>query len=163
RVVDQISLLKMEAMRSEVSQFEGRIAIETLLHGKAPLLDVLRGRMSLHRGIADSGLTQHGRTEVKALIRPRINDGWRRSEIIALLRFRENIWNVVPLVAPRVHIHRCKEDSEGRVQDQSHVRNRLREAEARREIMRIRILQTLGIPVLSTNKYGGHAVIEDEI
>ena len=45
--------------------------------------------------------------------------GWR--EVVALLRFREDVRNVMPLVAPRIHIHRREEDAERRVKNQAHA------------------------------------------
>src|ERR1051325_2907668 len=55
----------------------------------------------------------------------------RGSEVIALLRLRKYIRNVVTLVTPRIHIHWCKEDPERRVQNDPLLRPVMRDAVAR--------------------------------
>jgi hypothetical protein len=43
------------------------------------------------------------------------NDVRSGREVVALLGFRKYKWNIVTLIAPRVHINRCVENPEGSV------------------------------------------------
>ena len=67
------------------------------------------------------------------------------------------------LVAPGIHVHGRIEDAERRMQHQPVARNRLRNTKTRREIMSIRILQTLGEAVLPTNKRRGSSAVESQV
>ena len=67
--------------------------------------------MWIHRGETDGGLSEHRRSEVKLVRQDR--SGWR--EVVALLRLRKHIRNIVPLVAPGIHVDRCEEDAVGSV------------------------------------------------
>ena len=67
------------------------------------MLDVLRGGMGIKRSKAYGSRrqrprSQHGRAEVHASVEKR----GRGREVIGLLRLRENVRDIVPLVAPRV-------------------------------------------------------------
>ena len=48
RVVDKVRPLQMNAVRSEIANFECRLMAQTFLHRTAPLLDVLRGCVGIH-------------------------------------------------------------------------------------------------------------------
>ena len=111
--------------------------------------------MRIHGGKADRGLAQHRGREVES--------GESRHKVIALLCLRKDVGNVVALVAPGIHVHRGEKDSEGAVHDDSQTGNGLRDAHARREVVRIGILQTTGITVLTADEDRRSAVLKDEI
>src|SRR5882762_11552815 len=81
------------------------------------------------------------------------------SEVVALLGLREHIRNVVALVTPGIHIHRGKEDAKGGVHYQPKPGNRLRKTETWREVVIIRIFQTLRKPILPADKCRGRSVL----
>src|ERR1044072_6335001 len=87
----------------------------------------------------------------------------RGSEVIALLRFRKHIRNVVTLVTPRIHIHWCKEDSKRTVQHDSMLMPVMRDPDARCEIELIRVAQTFWKPLLPADEHRRNSVVEDEI
>jgi hypothetical protein len=95
RIVNQVGALQVETVRSQVSNLERCLMPEAFLDRTAPLLDVLRRSMRVHGGEAYRSLAEHGMPEIEL----RRQNGCRGSEVIALLRFRENIRHVVPLVA----------------------------------------------------------------
>ena len=95
--------------------FQGGVAGPGSSPLKAPLLDVLRRRVWIHGREAHGGLSQHRIAEVQV----GGDDAGRGSEVVALLRFREDVRNIVALVAPGVLIHRRIEDSERRMQHQA--------------------------------------------
>ena len=77
--------------------------------------------MGVHAGEAHRGLAKYGLSEVQlGAVESR---GW--SEVVGLLRLGENVGDIVPLVAPRVHVDWRVEDSECGMKDQS-VRQGLR-------------------------------------
>src|ERR1051326_4093394 len=119
----------MQSMRSEITNFQSGLGSETLLDRAAPLLDVLSRSIKFKRGKADRGRAQHGRRKVEMTI----ENAGRRNEIIALLRLRKNIGDIVPLVAPGIHVYRSKENPEGAVGNDPQARHMVREAKPRRE------------------------------
>src|SRR5882724_7027566 len=101
----------MYSVRSEIAEFQGRLGAQTLLDRTTPLLDVLRWRVNLESSKAYGGRAQNRRREIEMTS----DDTGSRSEVITLLRLRKNIRNIMTLVTPRIHIHRCEEDAKGRV------------------------------------------------
>src|SRR6185503_8790233 len=99
------------------------------------LLDVLSGRVSLKSCETNRGSSQNGGTEIEVTG----NDACSRNEVIALLRFRKDIGNIVALVAPGIHIYRCKEYSKGRVQHDSVLMHVVRHADAGRKPEFVRV------------------------
>ena len=117
--------------------------------------------MRIHARETDRGLAEHGRRKVKlAGIERR-----RRREVVALLRFRKNVWNVMPLIAPGVHVNWREEDSKRRMVHQTFWQ-RLRQSKSRCEIARVGIPQPARIAVLSANKNrrrGAYAIREYQV
>src|SRR5579864_9011282 len=102
----------MKTARTDITDFHRSVGVQTLLHGGIPLLDILRGRMRVECGKADGGGrersgAQYRGAEIHATGKQR---RWR-SEIIGLLRFRENVRDIMALVAPSIQIHRRKENA----------------------------------------------------
>ncbi len=83
--------------------------------------------------------------------------------VVRLLRLWKHVWNVVPLVAPGVLIHRRVEDSVGSAQDNARARNVLRDPEAWSNVVLIGVHQALGISVLSADEHGRNAIVEHQI
>src|SRR4026209_2379172 len=96
-------------MRSKVSEFERGFVPKTLLNRAAPLFDVLRRRLGFEGSKTNSRYAKYRWPKVEVSG----NDSRCGNEIITLLCFRKNIWNVVTLVAPRVHVYRRKEKTKG--------------------------------------------------
>ena len=67
------------------------------------------------------------------------SDAGRRSEVVALLRFRKNIRHIVSLVAPGIHVHRRKENAKRRVQHDPVTRHVVRKAESGGELEFVRV------------------------
>src|SRR5438874_11270681 len=107
RIIDQVCPLQVDSMCSQISNFQGRFVTQAFLNRTAPLLDVLRRRVWIHGGEADYRLTQNCLSEIELVGKQRCG----RGEIIALLRLREHVRNVVALMAPGVHIHWREKDS----------------------------------------------------
>src|ERR1700674_841343 len=101
----------MYSVRSEIAEFQCSFGAQALLYGTAPLLDVLRWRIDFKGSEADCGRPQNRRGEIEMSG----NDAGSRSEVIALLRFRKNIGNIMTLVTPRIHINGGEENAKGRV------------------------------------------------
>src|SRR3954447_18302991 len=141
--------LQVNSMRSQISNFKCGVMTEALFNGTAPLLDVLRRRVGIHASETHSSLPQHRLTKIKLASKQRRG----RSEVVALLSFRKHVRNIVALVAPGIHIHRRKENSEGGMKDQSEIRQRLRESEPRSNVVSVGIFKSLGIAVLASNKH----------
>src|SRR5690348_3963329 len=150
-----MSALKMHAVRAEISDLEGGVLTEALFDGEAPLLNVLSGRVSLHAGEADGSNAEDWRCEIEA--------GQGRGEVVALLRDGKNIRNVVALIAPAVHVHGSEENAVGAVKNDPPRGNVAREAEARSEVSRLKVLEPLGVAVLASNEDLGRAIDEREI
>src|SRR5579885_2299138 len=108
--------------------------------------------MRVHGPKTDRGLAKNGLAEVE-LTR---EEGSGCGEIICLLSVRKDIWDIVTLIAPGVHIHGRIEDTERGVIHEA-VGQRLRETYARRDVMRVGILQPAWIAVLSSDKDGRNA------
>ena len=114
---------------------------EALLDRRAPLLDVLRRRMRINRGEAHSAsVPKHRRAEVHGSSGSVLR--WR--EVVALLRLRKDVRNVMPLVAPRIHIHRREEDAERAVKNQPCWEALFEIPNRGAKLCWIRILQPLG-------------------
>src|SRR5206468_738215 len=82
--------------------FKSGVLPQALLNRRTPLLDVLRWRVRIHSGKADSCLSEHGLAEVELIGKER----GRWGEVVALLGLRKHIRNVVALIAPGIHVHR---------------------------------------------------------
>src|ERR1700688_3726995 len=80
---------------------------------------------------------QHWRSEIQSPGKERS----RRSEVIRLLRFREDIRDVVALVAPRVEIHGRIENSVGRAKNKSAPGKILRDPEPWRKVVLVGVHQ----------------------
>src|SRR6476620_5075898 len=115
--------------------------------------------MWVHSREADGGLPKHGWSEIK----PRGKQGGGWSEIITLLCFRENVRNVVPLVAPGIHINRREKDAESCVNDEPNLGKILGNAQTRSEVARVRIFEAAGKTILSSDKNRGHSILENQI
>ena len=87
----------------------------------------------------------------------------RWSEVVTLLRFRENIRNIVPLVAPCIHVYWRIENAERRVHHQPELRYGLRNTKTRCKVVGIRIFQALGKAILCANKRGRSSVVEGQV
>ena len=102
-IVDQMRALQVEATRSEIPEFQRSVAPQAFLHGSIPLLNVLRrrvrveGRETYGRGRQRSD-AEHGRAEIQA----GVEESSRRSEVVSLLGFREDVRNVVALITPGI-------------------------------------------------------------
>ena len=105
----------MQTVRAKITELECCFGAETLFNGAAPLLDVLRRRVKLESGKADSRDAQYCWSKVKVIG----NNARRRNEVVALLSFRKDEWHVVTLITPRVHIDRREEDAKRRVQHEA--------------------------------------------
>ena len=151
--------MQVDAVRAEVAEFERGRGPETLLDGQAPLLDVLRRRVRVEGGEADGRASEHGLTEVE--VRRDYPCGGR--EIVALLRFGEDVRDVVALVAPGVHVNGRVEDAEGPVEHKPQARDVLRDAEARGEVKLVRVHESGGKPLLSADEDEWTPVLEDEV
>jgi hypothetical protein len=119
--------------------------------GGALLFDVLRGCARVHGGETYSRLAQLGITEIQM----GADQSCRRREVIALLGFRENEWNVVTLIAPGIHVNRGVEHAESGMKHDPVLRYRLRKSKTWSEIVRIRILQASGYPFCPPMKTEG--------
>src|SRR5581483_10053369 len=132
-----------------------RLLPEALFHRQIPLLDVLRRRVRVEGGKAHRRLAEDGRGEIKA--------EERGGEVIALPRLGENVRDVVPLVAPRVHIYRRVEDAVSGAHDEAPGRNVLRDAEPRGEVEFSRVHQTFGVAELAADEDRGLAILESKV
>src|SRR5205085_10990462 len=84
-------------------------------------------------------------------------------EVVALLRFGEDEGDVVPLVAPSVHVNRRVEDAVGSVEHYTEARDVLRDAEARREVELVRIEETRRVALLPADEDERPSVLENEV
>ena len=69
----------------------------------------------------------------------------------------------MPLIAPRVLIHRRVEDSIGGMQHEPELGKVLGDSESRRKVVLVGIHQPLRIAVLAANEHRRHAIVEDQI
>src|SRR6185437_4122685 len=99
----------MKAPRAEVPNLNGGLTPNLPLQRGAPLLDILRRRVQLQRGKADRGGAKHGCRKVEGIDAGNVG--------IALRRLWKDIWNVMALVAPSVHVNGCIEDAVGSTPD----------------------------------------------
>src|SRR4030081_384469 len=125
-------------MRSKVAKFQRRLWTQTLLDGPTPLLDILWRRVEFNGGEANGGRAQDRRPEVEVIG----NDTGGRREIVTLLRFRRAVGNIVPLVAPGIHVHRHEEDPKRRMEHKSMTGDAVRNTRTRREVKLIRSRQS---------------------
>src|SRR5689334_22913805 len=100
--------------------------------------------MRVEAGKAHYSLAQHSGGKIEP-----VN---RRNKVIALISLRKDVWNVVPLIAPRVHVDRRIEDAVRGMQYDSHTRHVVCDTQARREVQFVGVHQTLGITVLPSNE-----------
>ena len=80
----------------------------------------------------------------------RTDESCCRSEVIALLSFREHVGNIVALIAPGIHVNRGVEHAEGGMKHDPVLGYCLRKPQTWSKIVRIRILQSSRIAVLSS-------------
>src|SRR6266699_6033874 len=138
----------MNTMRSKVAQFQRHLCAQTLFDGTTPLLDILRRRILFNGGEANGSRAQHRRSEVEVTG----DDAGRRSEVVALLRLGKDIGNIVPLVAPGIHVHRSEEDSKRGMEHNPMTGNAVRDARAGREVKLVRRRQTRGKTLLPADE-----------
>src|SRR5258705_8769997 len=97
----------MNSVRPQVAKFQRHLLTQTLLDGSAPLLNILRWRLSLDSSEAHSGHTQNCGGEVEVSC----DHASSRNEVIALLCFRKNKRHIVSLIAPGIHVDRREENA----------------------------------------------------
>src|SRR5207253_5482592 len=107
------------SVRSKIADFHSGLGAQALLYGTAPLLDVLWRRVELESSKADCRRAQNRRREIEMTG----HNAGCRSEVVALLRLWKDIRNIVTLITPRIHVDGCEENAEGRVKNQTMVRN----------------------------------------
>src|SRR5437660_230403 len=164
RIVDELGALQMDATRAEIADFESGFAAQALLDRRAPLLDILCGSMGIEGRKADRGRAENGGIEVEGRLGlGGVQQRSRRIEIVELLGFRKNKGNVVALIAPGIQVHRGKENAVRAVENESQVREIAGNAEARSEVVLVRIEQPVGIAVLSANENLGRAALESKV
>src|SRR4029077_5719052 len=145
-------------------KFEGGLAAQALFDRGAPLLYVFGGSMRIERGKADCGFSQGGGREIQRALRLRRGkQGCRRSEIVELLGLRENVGDIVALIAPGVEVHRSEKDAVGSMEDEAKARKILRDAETGSEVVLVGIHQSAGIAVLSADENLRRSAGENEI
>src|SRR5262250_1353584 len=154
--------LQVKTACSQIPDLERRTGAETLFDLCVPLLNVLGRRVRIERGEAyrgcgQSACAQHGSAKVETAS----EQGRRRSEVIRLLGFRENIGDVMSLVAPGVLIDGRVEDSIRRVQHHPKARKILRKANSRREIVLVGVHQSARISQLAADKNRRRTVVEN--
>src|SRR5437667_4907514 len=66
-VVDQVGALQVNAVRAEISDLKTGAVPQAFFDRTAPLLEVLRRRMRVHRGKADCSLSQHRLAKVEVV------------------------------------------------------------------------------------------------
>ena len=120
--------------------------------------------MRIERCEADSSRRQstrpqHRRAEIQSLREQR---GWW-SEVVRLLRLRKHKGHIVPLVAPRVLVHRREKNPVRRMEYDPPIRQILRDSESRGKIMRIRVHQPRRIALLPADKNRRHAILENQV
>src|SRR5262245_8681526 len=106
-------------MRSEITDLQCRCRADALFKRQTPLLNILRRRVRIKSRKAHSRLSEHRLPEVNFGSEERR----RRREVVSLLRLREDIRDIVTLIAPGVHVNRREENAERRMQNHSQLRN----------------------------------------
>src|SRR6185295_17090904 len=91
------------------------------------------------------------------------DDSRRRSEVVALLRLRKNVWHIVTLIAPGVHVNRREEDSEGSVKHNPMLRQVVRDSNARSKIQLVCIVKTFRKTLLPANKNCRYSILKREV
>ena len=120
--------------------------------------------MRIERRKTHGGGRQRARAQNRsAKVEARIEQSGRRRKIVGLLCFRKNVRNVVPLIAPGVHIDRRKENAVGRMQNDPVLRKIPRNANARRKIVLVRKKQAIWIAELPANENGRSPIRKDQI
>src|SRR5713226_1203482 len=156
--------LQVETARADVADFERSVLSEALLHRAVPLLNVLRRRVGIERSETHSSWCQcarakNGCAEIHTCVEER---SWRR-EVIGLLCLRENVWNIMPLVAPGVQVYRCEKDSIGRVQHESLTGKIFGDSEARSKVVLVGIHQPSRVTQFTADENGRNAVVENQV
>ena|SRR5438552_3313719 len=152
----------METARADITNFDGSVGTETLLHGSIPLLHILRGRMRVERSKADgcSG-KRTGAQNWRTKVHPSVKERRRRSEIVRLLRLWKNERDVVALIAPGVLVHRSEEDSVRGMNDQAAIGQIPCDTETRGKVVLVRVHQSLRVAILPAYKNGRHTILEN--
>src|ERR1051325_5607529 len=104
--------------------------------------------MRIHPSKADGRLSKYRSAEIEM----RGENSCRRREVVALLGFREDVRNVVSLIAPRIHVNGSEENSKRRMYNNAEFGYRLRETKARCEVVGIGVFKTLWKAVLPSNE-----------
>src|ERR1051325_3045918 len=110
--------------------------------------------MRIHPSKADGRLSKYRSAEIE--MRGQNSCCWR--EVVALLSFREDIRNIVALIAPGVHVNRSKENSKRRMYNNAELGYRLRETKARCEVVGVCVFKTLWETVLASYKDRGNSI-----
>src|SRR6267154_80432 len=163
-VVDQMRSLQVETARADVADFERGVLPKASLHRAVPLLNVLRRcvgieRSETHGGWRQSARAKNGSAEIHTRVEER---RWRR-EVIGLLCLRENVRNIMSLVAPGVQVYRCEKDSIGGVQHESLTGKIFGDSEARGKVVLIGIHQPSRITQFTADENRGDAVVENQV
>src|SRR5882757_9654195 len=103
--------------------------------------------------------TQNRCAEIHARVEKR---RWR-SEVVGLLRFRENERDVVPLVAPRVEIDWGEKDSVGRMKYQAHARKVFGNSQTGRKVVLVGVHQPSRVTQLTADEYGRNSFVENQV
>src|SRR5258708_7335752 len=156
--------LQVETARADVANFERSVLPEAFLHRAVPLLNVLRRRVGIERSETYSSWCQcarakNGCAEIHTCIEQR---NWR-GEVIGLLCLRENVRNIMPLVAPGVQVYRCEKDSIGGVQHESLTGKIFGDSEARGKVVLVGIHQPSRITQFTADENRGDAVVENQV
>src|SRR5579875_427090 len=123
--------LQVVTPRTLISHLEHDAAGKRLLHGEAPLIDILRMRSGIKGVEGNHCLTQYGRSEVKPEQAGDI--------VVALPGLGKNIGRIVALVAPGVHVNGRVVGAESAAKDDPEAANLVGKTNARCKIHRVRI------------------------
>src|ERR1043166_2199876 len=91
------------------------------------------------------------------------DDSRSRSEVVALLCLRKNVWNIVTLIAPGVHVNRREENSESGVKHNSMLRQVVRDSNARSKIQLICVVKTFRKPLLPADENCRYSILKREV
>src|SRR6266852_6117843 len=164
RIVDEVGALKMNAACPEIADFESGLAVETLLDRGAPLLDILCGSVRVKGRKAHRGRAEDCGIEIER--RLSLCGAQQRGggiEIVKLLGLREDKRHVMLLVAPGIQINGREENSVGAVENYASVSKVMGNAEARSEIVFVRVHESVWISILAADEDLWSAALEREV
>src|ERR1041385_6476145 len=91
------------------------------------------------------------------------DDSRSRSEVVALLRLRKNVWHIVSLIAPGVHVNRREENSESGVKHNSMLRQVVRDSNARSKIQLVCVIKAFRKPLLPADENCRYAIMKRQV